>query len=934
MAHKYCCPHCNATFPTLQGQRSHISQARNCTDKEEAAILATIQSLPMDTLPTVSENDAPGHENLEEGHQSEDTQRKTKHAYVEEVEDDPRTDRVSTSDPQLRYIQDYPRQAGTPLRTCELPFETLRKAQLKEGLEPWSPFQNKEEWELARWLMESGASQGKIDQFLKLTKVREDMKPPFKNTRTFLQFIDSLPRGPGFTCTPMKITGNIKDTNGDFRTEILELWHRNPLECVAEILANPLFTNHQVFEPERVFRQQKDGVPSNREYNEMWTGNWWWDTQDMLPDGATIAPIIIASDETRLSAFCGDKKAWPLFHDCMRTILEPLIAKGLAPTEMACADGYLRNVHALLAAYVGDYPEQCRVACCRENSCPRCTVAPTERGEPGPLNSTYRDPVMVVEAISRHSKGWKPPEFEDQNLRPMNPFWKDLPLCNIFECITPDLLHQLHKGVFSDHVASWARKSIENGQEEIDVRYQAMPTHPTLRHFKQGISKVTQWTGGEYRSMAKVFLGTLAGAAEPGVIRAVRALEDFMYYAHFETHCDESLAAMHLAWQTFHAEKSVFVDLKIRKFFNINKVHNIKHYVESICSRGTNDNFNTEMSERLHIDLAKAGYRASNRRNFMVQMTIWLARQEAVHRFTAYLKWAVCNYNPQGLEDNDEEEDDDDELDEPVGRLTEDSLLGADREYHVAKTPPMQVTIDSVEKDFHADWFLWYLNDYLYRNSLIDDPNNSDLTPDTLIPIYKQARIHLPPLPEAISEKSVDIIQATKALPSEITARGFKAAQPAKTSTVLVRTDKSDPRKGPLHGLQAARVLLIFQLPSLIHTRSEPLAFLHLFKPFNRLPVPDFNMFQTSYAHRQHAKHGTILPLSQIVQTCHLTPHFGRKMNRAWDSANVLDSAEKFYLNPYLRHRDFYLLRHQFFLYEKAKDHQEHEMRRKRLRMI
>ncbi|KAH7880127.1 uncharacterized protein C8R40DRAFT_1158616 [Lentinula edodes] len=833
MAHKYCCPHCNATFPTLQGQRSHISQARNCRDKEEAAILATIQSLPMDTLPTVSENDAPGHENLEEGHQSEDTRRKTKHAYIEEVEDDPRTDRVSTSDPQLRYIQDYPRQAGTPLHTCELPFETLQKAQLKEGLEPWSPFQNKEEWELTRWLMESGASQGKIDQFLKLTKVREDMKPPFKNTRTFLQFIDSLPRGPGFTCTPMKITGNIKDMNGDFRTEILELWHRNPLECVAEILANPLFKNHQVFEPERVFRQQKDGVPSNREYNEMWTGNWWWDTQDMLPDGATIAPIIIASDETRLSTFCGDKKAWP-------TILEPLIAKGLAPTEMACADGYLRNMHALLAAYVGDYPEQCRVACCRENSCPRCTVAPTERGEPGPLNSMYRDPVMVVEAISRHSKGWKPPEFEDQNLRPMNPFWKDLPLCNIFECITPDLLHQLHKGVFSDHVASWARKSIENGQEEIDVRYQAMPTHPTLRHFKQGISKVTQWTGGEYRSMAKVFLGTLAGAAEPGVIRAVQALEDFMDYAHFETHCDESLAAMHLAWQTFHAEKSVFIDLKIRKFFNINKVHNIKHY-----------------------------------------MTIWLACQEAVHRFTAYLKWAVCNYNPQGLEDNDEEEDDDDELDEPVGRLTKDSLLGADREYHVAKTPPMQVMIDSVEKDFHADWFLWYLNDYLYRNSLIDDPNNSDLTPDTLIPIYKQARIHLPPLPEAISEKSVDIIQATKALPSEITARGFKAAQPAKTSTVLVRTDKSDPRKGPLHGLQAARVLLIFQLPSLIHTRSEPLAFLHLFKPFNRLP---------------------------IVQTCHLTPHFGRKMNRAWDSANVLDSAEKFYLNPYLRHRDFYLL--------------------------
>ncbi|KAJ3885773.1 hypothetical protein GG344DRAFT_24544, partial [Lentinula edodes] len=150
------------------------------------------------------------------------------------------------------------------------PFETLQKAQLKEGLEPWSPFQNKKEWELACWLMESGASQGKIDHFLKVKKVKSsNIDPPFKNTHTFLQFIDSLPRGPAFTCTPMKITGNIKDTNRDFQTEILELWHHNPLECVAEILANPLFANNQVFKPEQVFRQQKDGVPSNCKYNEM-----------------------------------------------------------------------------------------------------------------------------------------------------------------------------------------------------------------------------------------------------------------------------------------------------------------------------------------------------------------------------------------------------------------------------------------------------------------------------------------------------------------------------------------------------------------------------------------------------------------------------------------------------------------------------------------
>ena len=36
------------------------------------------------------------------------------------------------------------------------------------------------------------------------------------------------------------------------------------------------------------------------------------------------------------------------------------------------------------------------------------------------------------------------------------------------------------------------------------------------------------------------------------------------------------------------------------------------HYVEAICSCGTTDGYNTEASERLHIDYAKEGYHASN----------------------------------------------------------------------------------------------------------------------------------------------------------------------------------------------------------------------------------------------------------------------------------------------------------------------------------
>ena len=47
------------------------------------------------------------------------------------------------------------------------------------------------------------------------------------------------------------------------------------------------------------------------------------------------------------------------------------------------------------------------------------------------------------------------------------PFWKDLPFTNIFTCITPNILHQLHKGIFHDHLIQWCLGII--GEKEMDA---------------------------------------------------------------------------------------------------------------------------------------------------------------------------------------------------------------------------------------------------------------------------------------------------------------------------------------------------------------------------------------------------------------------------------------------------------------------------------
>jgi Plavaka transposase len=147
----------------------------------------------------------------------------------------------------------------------------------------------------------------------------------------------------------------------------------------------------------------------------------------MLPEGATITPIIMASDKTQLSQFSGDKSAWPvyitignipksvhrkisthanillgyipvsklqcfatqeerkvqaqrLFHYCMRLILQPLFSAGENGMKMTCSDDAL--VFPILAAYVADFPEQALIACTLKNWCPICRCYPEDRGKP------------------------------------------------------------------------------------------------------------------------------------------------------------------------------------------------------------------------------------------------------------------------------------------------------------------------------------------------------------------------------------------------------------------------------------------------------------------------------------------------------------------------------------------------------------------------
>ncbi|KAE9389582.1 hypothetical protein BT96DRAFT_760384, partial [Gymnopus androsaceus JB14] len=153
----------------------------------------------------------------------------------------------------------------------------------------------------------------------------------------------------------------------------------------------------------------------------MWSAHGWHAVQKLLPLGATVAPVIIASDKAQLTNFSGGKAAYPvyltignlpkalrrkpsaqacvliaylsvikpvkkkgvskkklrlrnyeLFHRSMAEVLSPLKEAGLKGEVMTSGDGKRRMVHPIISSYVADYPEQCLVTCTKYGTCPKC----------------------------------------------------------------------------------------------------------------------------------------------------------------------------------------------------------------------------------------------------------------------------------------------------------------------------------------------------------------------------------------------------------------------------------------------------------------------------------------------------------------------------------------------------------------------------------
>ncbi|KAG1763516.1 hypothetical protein EDD22DRAFT_846347 [Suillus occidentalis] len=371
--------------------------------------------------------------------------------------------------------------------------EGLRAHQEALGLDPWAPFADAEEWGL-----------NAIDEFMKLP-ITSSLKTSFTSKYSLMKAIDKLPHDTEWQLKRISVEGNKLTQGQQYETKDLELWMRDPVECICELMANPEFGHMVSYVPERVF---SDAEGKSRWYDEMWTDDWWWEMQGRLPQGAVVAPVILTSDKTSLSLFWGDQEVWPvylslgnisknvqcqpskhttvliayllisklecftqdtqsvehywLFHYCMSLVLKPLVRAGAEDVDVTCPDHQVQCLYPIVAVYIADFPEQCLIACCMENS--------------------------------------------------------------------------------------WCSKII--GEDELNTRFKAMSSYARLWHFKKG-------------------------AVDNKVLAAVHGVLDFIYYAQYQSHTEESLSCMQAALELFHADKNVFVEHGVWEHFNIPKIHSM-----------------------------------------------------------------------------------------------------------------------------------------------------------------------------------------------------------------------------------------------------------------------------------------------------------------------------------------------------------------------
>ncbi|KAH9005697.1 hypothetical protein EDB84DRAFT_1591342 [Lactarius hengduanensis] len=419
---------------------------------------------------------------------------------------------------------------------------------------------------------------------------------PFSNHTDLYAAIDELTIGDvpwqSFTVRyNSELSDDVGESQPKWMSDVHEVFYRDPHLIVHGMLMNPDFEGGMDFSPYHAF--DKDGT---RLYEHMMGGDWAWEqateiARDPKTHGSAFVPIILGSDKTMVSVATGQTDYYPLyllignlynnlrrshrggvalagflaiaqtekryhnnpgfrrfcrqlFHTSLACILSSLCPGMLEPEVVRCANGFHRRVIYGLGPYIADYPD-------------KCTAHKDDLKTLGsPRSREHTDGIRELLGLGDL---WKLYGVVGD----VEPFTNDFPCADIYELLSPDLLHQIIKGTFKDHLVHWVSTYVRRKHcgapgkaisDDIDQRF------PEGQGFKQ-------WTGDDSKALMKDTCPTRCSTA-------IRAFLEFCYIA--------PLPSLKTQLAQFLEYRTVFQDEGVRDNFSLPRQHAMNHYPDMI----------------------------------------------------------------------------------------------------------------------------------------------------------------------------------------------------------------------------------------------------------------------------------------------------------------------------------------------------------------
>ncbi|KAI5991664.1 hypothetical protein EDC04DRAFT_2872897 [Pisolithus marmoratus] len=323
-----------------------------------------------------------------------------------------------------------------------------------QDAQPWHPFTSQGHFELADFLFcREQMSGGNINDLMHIwAALDEKGKPPFNSHSHLYQTIDDISQENSWDCLEMHHVEANNPNAAPWKQSTYQICLHDAGKLVEQQLSNPGLKEFIDYSPQLVF-----GENHQRAWSNFMTGNWAWNQCNELAKkeenhGAMFVPIILGSDKTVVSVATGNNEYWPLyittgnvhnsahcghgqavsllgflshlFQTSLGAALETIKPIISTPKVILCADGHYQCAIYGIGPYIADYPEQVLLACIVQGWCPNKFT---------------------------HQVLWKQYGIVDDIL----PFTAYLSRANIHELLSPDILHQVIKGTFKDHLVAW-----------------------------------------------------------------------------------------------------------------------------------------------------------------------------------------------------------------------------------------------------------------------------------------------------------------------------------------------------------------------------------------------------------------------------------------------------------------------------------------------